>query len=526
MVCRGTSGKFITGNDGYTKTAIDSLGLAALLQKTGQGWMWTNEDYAAAYLAVKYLDKQIRSSGASAVNGVNASEGIKHLTTWMKTQRDANAGATASGLNQYIETHLNAAHGYGQGYPSDTSGQAIDDFLADFESANGQAFVNGLNLTDADSGSIMGSEYGGAVLLASDVIPDDSSYILGYNSNLNYNDNSSFMENQAVGTIVGDFNATDPDGDELTYHLVSGAGDDNNSLFILDTNGRLKTAAVLDYEAGSNLSIRIQVRDEYNASVEGNFTVALYDANDPATGTITISGTAEVGQTLTASNNLADADGLGTITYQWYCDGQLILYGGTLKDGVNGVDGLGGVKSLAPSVDGNHAYIVGSIDDAVGWYERNASTGALTYGGVLKNGLNGVDGLDGVRSVTLSADGNHAYTTGYDANAVSWYERNASTRALTYGGVLKNGLNGVDGLDGANAVVLSADGNHAYVAGGTDDAVSWYERNASTGALTYGGMLKNGVNGVDGLDGASSVTLSSDGNHAYVAAASDDAVSW
>ena len=29
-----------------------------------------------------------------------------------------------------------------------------------------------------------------------------------------------------------------------------------------------------------------------------------------------------------------------------------------------------------------------------------------------------------------------------------------------------------------------------------DDAVS-FERNASTGALTYGGMLKNGVNGVD-----------------------------
>ena len=129
----------------------------------------------------------------------------------------------------------------------------------------------------------MGSEYGGAVLTASDVVPDDSSYILGYNSNLNYNDNSSFMENQPVGTIVGEFNATDPDANAtLTYHLVSGAGDDNNSLFTLDTNGTLKTAAILDYEAGSNLSIRVQVSDEYNATVEGNFTVTLSDANDPA----------------------------------------------------------------------------------------------------------------------------------------------------------------------------------------------------------------------------------------------------
>ena len=72
--------------------------------------------------------------------------------------------------------------------------------------------------------------------------------------------------------------------------------------------------------------------------------------------TVTISGTAEVGQTLSVSNNLADADGLGTITYQWYRDGHPIIYGGTLKDGVNGVDGLDKVYSLAVSSDGKHVY--------------------------------------------------------------------------------------------------------------------------------------------------------------------------
>ena len=123
---------------------------------------------------------------------------------------------------------------------------------------------------------------------------------------------------------------------------------------------------------------------------------------------------------------------------------------------------------------------------------------------------------DGAWGVILSSDGKHAYATGDNDDAVSWYERNASTGALTYVGVLKDGANGVDGLDGAWSVTLSSDGNHAYVTGYNDDAVSWYERNASTGALTYGGMLKDGVNGVDGLNGAYSVTLSSDGNHAYV----------
>ena len=56
----------------------------------------------------------------------------------------------------------------------------------------------------------------------------------------------------------------------LTYSLVNGAGDGNNSLFALETNGTLKTATTFDYEAdASTYSIRVQVRDEFNASIEG-----------------------------------------------------------------------------------------------------------------------------------------------------------------------------------------------------------------------------------------------------------------
>ena len=38
----------------------------------------------------------------------------------------------------------------------------------------------------------------------------------------------TIAENQPVGTIVGEFNATDPDGDSITYQLINGAGDGNN----------------------------------------------------------------------------------------------------------------------------------------------------------------------------------------------------------------------------------------------------------------------------------------------------------
>jgi hypothetical protein len=59
-------------------------------------------------------------------------------------------------------------------------------------------------------------------------------------------------------------------------------------------------------------------------SVTANLTGSIANTNDAPTGTVTISGTAQEGQTLTVTNTLADADGLGTITYQWRADGVAI----------------------------------------------------------------------------------------------------------------------------------------------------------------------------------------------------------
>ena len=87
------------------------------------------------------------------------------------------------------------------------------------------------------------------------------------------------MENRRIGAIVGEFNATDPDANAtLTFSLVSGAGDDNNSLFSLDENGTLRTATTFNFESNvSTYSIRVRVTDENNAKQENNFTVTLMD---------------------------------------------------------------------------------------------------------------------------------------------------------------------------------------------------------------------------------------------------------
>ena len=103
-------------------------------------------------------------------------------------------------------------------------------------------------------------------------------------ANLNVIGSLNFAENQPIGTIVGEFNATDPDANStLTYYLVSGAGDTHNSLFTLETNGTLRTATIFDYESNaSTYTIRVQAKDEFNAATEGNFTVMLTGVYEPS----------------------------------------------------------------------------------------------------------------------------------------------------------------------------------------------------------------------------------------------------
>ncbi len=90
-------------------------------------------------------------------------------------------------------------------------------------------------------------------------------------------DRLTISENLPIGSVVGRLIATDPDSNSLVFSLVTGLGDANNSLFSLEQNGTLKTAAILDYEAGNQLSIRVQVKDEWLSSSESNLTIQVSD---------------------------------------------------------------------------------------------------------------------------------------------------------------------------------------------------------------------------------------------------------
>ena len=134
--------------------------------------------------------------------------------------------------------------------------------------------------TDGDGANDGAEVTAGTNPLDSSVYPNRSPRDLNSTTTL------TILENQPAGTTVGEFNATDPDGDAVTYHFVT--GENNNSLFTLDTNGTLKAATTFDYESNaSSYTIRVQAKDDQNATVEDNFIVSLIDYNEgevPAVG--------------------------------------------------------------------------------------------------------------------------------------------------------------------------------------------------------------------------------------------------
>ena len=103
-------------------------------------------------------------------------------------------------------------------------------------------------------------------------------------------------------------------------------------------------------------------------SVGSAATVAVLNLNDAPMGTVTVSGTARQGQLLTASNSLADADGLGSIDYQWQSS----------RDGVaweNIIGATGATFTLTQNEVGCKVHAVASYTDGYGMQESISSVG-------------------------------------------------------------------------------------------------------------------------------------------------------
>lgn len=93
-------------------------------------------------------------------------------------------------------------------------------------------------------------------------------------------------ESDLIGVAIGQLTAVGADGQNLatpglTFSLVAGAGDDDNSRFRIAAGGQLLANAVFDREVRSQLTIRIRVSDADGQALEKTFSIAINNLPDP-----------------------------------------------------------------------------------------------------------------------------------------------------------------------------------------------------------------------------------------------------
>lgn len=175
------------------------------------------------------------------------------------------------------------------------------------------------------------------------------------------------------------------------------------------------------------------------------------------------------------------------------------------------------IKNIATSADGRFVYVTSTSDNAVSLFSRDATTGTLTQLAVYQDGVAGVDGLQGASSTKISPDGRHLYVSGQGESSVAVFGIDATTGFLAYAGKVTQGSGGISSLQGARSLAISPDGRYVYASAINANAVTAFDRDATTGLLSFNMAATNAVGGVTGLTNPSGMATDPLNRHLYVA---------
>ena len=194
------------------------------------------------------------------------------------------------------------------------------------------------------------------------------------------------------------------------------------------------------------------------------------------------------------------------------------------------VQGIDEPMKLALSPDGAHVYALGRASNAVAVFNRDAAGGGLTFQHALTSATPGMAVLSRPQGMVVSGDGAQVYVTSRFGNALFVLNRNTDSASaqfgkLTFAAAHINGLLGITGLSGAFGVDISPDGKQLYVASENDNAVVQFNRNPATGGLVLHRKWAHDTTTHWGLTGAQGIDVAPDGIHVFVTGATDDSLS-
>ena len=230
-----------------------------------------------------------------------------------------------------------------------------------------------------------------------------------------YTDNQGTVESETSSATNVVVKANDPPTGTVTISGTAKQGETltaSNNLADVDGMGAItyqwsngKTGSTITLEqadVGSTITVTASYTDNQGTveSETSSATNVVVKANDPPTGTVTISGTAKQGETLTASNNLADVDGMGAITYQW-SNGKT---GSTIT--LEQAD-VGSTITVTASYTDNQGTVESETSSATSVVVKanDPPTGTVTISGTAKQGevltaLNNLADVDGMGAIT------------------------------------------------------------------------------------------------------------------------------
>ena len=259
----------------------------------------------------------------------------------------------------------------------------------------GQTLSYSLTGTDAGSFDIDAST-GEVTLKASANYEAKASY--SFNVVATDNGTGTLTDTKAVTVTVTDVN------EEPTGSLsITGTVKQGETLSVLDTladddgmtdkayqwfaNGQLITGAnqstltLGQDQVGKVITVKASYTDRNGrVEVSSSGTVAVVNTNDLTTGEVSVRGDADVGQTLTASNNLSDADGMGDVQYQWqFKDANGVWREITLADGSLAT---GSQYTVSPAYALAELRVEARFTDGQGTEEVRHSTANIKAGGL------------------------------------------------------------------------------------------------------------------------------------------------